>query len=131
MLKKLIKFLINDIKTDIQAIKEIITGKGGKRLNEIQDGLKQLDWVDDVIKPYWTIFLIIILAFFCGYIVSGAKYNAEMSNYINNALILVNDEGRCYNLTIEEILTYEYKPYDEYENLIIFNPGINISNEPP
>ena len=122
-MKKIIRFLINDITTDWKAIKLMFSKDADKRWNEIGKELKETDW-NATIKEYWTILFIILLAFFVGVACAATYYNAKVTYHINNAAILCNNKG--LNISVKEIINYKptYSPINNAPPLpeIFINP---------
>jgi len=77
--KNIIQFLIEDTKEDIRIIKKIIKGDIEPKFS-IED-FKEISFMD-ILKENWIWFLIIILAFFCGYFFASQQYSNACNEFI-------------------------------------------------
>jgi len=107
-IKKLCKFLYDDIRTDIITLKKIAKGKaklqtGGEKLT--------LDLYFEALKEYWWVFMLIILAFVCGIFFSSQHYQDKC-----NTLILEE-----YIPQIEKYENKEEHIFQNNETFINFN----------
>ena len=89
-MKKVIKFLINDFKTDLIFLKQLFTGKYKITENKKED-LKHAFDIVGLFKENWLWVMIIILAFCVGWFCASQHYQ-ELAN---NAII--NFTQNCYD----------------------------------
>ena len=89
MIKKIIKGIINDFKTDIEAIKEMgKRSKEGKPIipsHKMQQMRKELTtgWGNYFLDPKtWTFFFLLALVFTCGYFVSAKVHQNKCNTFI-------------------------------------------------
>jgi len=88
----IIKIVLEDLKTDLIAIKNILTGKNKHRWTELREGFTTVDW-NTAIKDNIMWFTIILLALICGSMISAAYYNARVTEYVYNAISIAEDKG--------------------------------------
>jgi len=90
-IKSLIRFIIEDIKKDIEYIKH---GNFIKDLEKKGDKMCTLS-LTSIIKDNWLFFLIVILAFITGYFIAAVHYqnvvNDFITNILENATLLYSD----------------------------------------
>ena len=105
-MKKIISFIINDLKEDFKTIKELVRGEYKSKYT-----IKQLIKIDfgKMLKNYWLFFIIIILAFLMGNLYSAWHYQDKCNEYIieNNLVIATYDyyeTGKDWpNITIKKV----------------------------
>lgn len=117
-LKETVKFLINDIKTDIEFIRKVFKSvKTGEKFwtpekkAQYQDDLKKLT-VKDVLMQLWPLVLIGSLAFFVGYFTAGQRYEAACNHYILDEF-WQNDILTICDLRYGNISEFEYDKYKD------------------
>ena len=91
------KFLIDDFKSDARFVKKL--WKGEEKIE--RNNLKELFSADykEMIKKYWMFFLIVLLAFFCGYILATQRYEFVCNTIIDNISIGCNPWISGINIT--------------------------------
>lgn len=101
-MKKLIKWIINDIKTDIKFLKSVSNGTY-KLPKNLREELKHttpkkiiLDILND--KWFWIAVLIFLLAFGSGYVWGDVINNNRCVNYINTNMIPLLRKANVPNL---------------------------------
>jgi len=102
MVKGLLKFFLDDIKETSSTLWAMLRGKA--KLKYPEKELFKIDW-GDILKTYWPLFIVIILAFFCGYYVAAKTL-----------------ESKCHNMVVDLIQTQGHRFG------IIKNISFNISN---
>ena len=120
-----IKWIVQDLKTDYQAIKEIVTGKGGTRIEEMANEFKQIK-LRDALQENMMWLLLIIVAIAAGWTLATGFHNAKISEITTNAIIIIADKTG-ERITVEDITSYNPALYGSYPGL----PSINISITPP
>ena len=78
-LKKLMRWLIDDIKKDISTFKNIINGKARLPRGTFNIG--------KVLKESWYWYLIIIAAFLCGYFIASMYLQNDCIEYIETEVV--------------------------------------------
>ena len=85
-MRRLLKFLINDLKEDFKILKLLLTGKyDGERFQKNMK--KAMNLWPQILKTFWIFYIIIILAFFVGWSLSAKYYHAKCVNIINTEII--------------------------------------------
>jgi hypothetical protein len=108
MLKKLIKFFVDDIKRDFAALSSILKQDGEYKFdtrifNELKDPV-------GLLKSHWIVILVIILAFCSGWTVSAKHYQNECNE------LIMDIKDNCENyLSYKSIASEDF----EFEELDI------------
>ena len=84
---KIIKFLIEDFKSDIKFIKQIMSGKA--KINDAQLKSLTTGW-NTFIQDNWIFLLIVTLAFFSGYFFASQHYQNVCNQFILNNYVTEN-----------------------------------------
>ena len=80
--KELIKFIVNDFKTDYTFLRDVANGK-----RKIDFSRLKIVGLLDIIKANWLMF-ILCAAFFCsGYMMTAKDYQEECNDFIVNEVI--------------------------------------------
>ena len=99
---KLLKWLINDFKTDYYFLRDVCKGKIDleKRFKEIFNK----ENIIDGLKMCWIWFIIVILAFCCGYYVSQKSCQSNCNQFIYDNIV-----PECIGPVDESVLNFSLK----------------------
>jgi len=92
MVKGLLKFFWEDIKETSNTLWAMLRGKAKLRYSEKK--LFKIDWVD-MLKTYWPLFIVVILAFFCGYYVAAKALESKCQNIVVD---LIQTQGHRFGI---------------------------------
>jgi hypothetical protein len=83
-LLKFFQFIYNDIKSDIKTIKGLASGKinAREKLNVFFTRCKNELSFSQILKEYYPLFIVIILAFCCGWFIAAKYYEVTCNNLI-------------------------------------------------
>jgi len=82
-MKKIIKWIINDFKTDIIFLRQLFKGEyklTEKKREEIRNAFS----ITGLITNNWVWLLLIIAAFFCGWFIAAQHYQNVVNEFVAN-----------------------------------------------
>ena len=82
-MKKTIKWIINDLKTDIECLSQLFRGEY-KLTEKKKEELKNAFSIKGLFKENWIWLLLIIASFFCGCFIAAVHYQNVVNEFLTN-----------------------------------------------
>ena len=89
MVKGLLKFFLDDIKETCSTLWAMLRGKA--KLKYPEKKLFKIDWLD-MLKTYWPLFIVVVLAFSCGYYYASKVFEVKYNNIIVDLVTTQGDK---------------------------------------
>ena len=83
--KGILNFFWEDLKSDIKFVTDVFKGKAKFDVNK----LCEVNFTE-IVKEYWIWYLIVVLAFCCGWIVAAAYYQGVCNQFIYDTYIHID-----------------------------------------